>query len=119
MTAEPGNPGGWAPPGAPDAPVACPCGLPVRQPWRTRDALWSPASFLGGLIWLALGVGSVIGGWTTFGLILLGVLAALTLGSLVLQAIRRHRGGCLLGRAGWFGLAVPGLPLRVTFWFSF
>ncbi len=119
MTAQPGNPGGWSPPGASVEPAACPCGLPVRQPWRTRDALWSPASFLGGLIWLALGVGTVIGGFTTFGLIVLGVLAALTLGALVLQAIRRHRGGCLLGRAFWFGLAVPGLPLRVTFWFSF
>jgi hypothetical protein len=119
MTADPGNPGGWTPPGATVEPKECPCGRPVRQPWRTRDALWSPASFIGGLIWLALGVGTLIGGLTTFGLIVLGVLAAVTLGALVQQAIRRHRGGCLLGRALWFGLAVPGLPLRVSYWFSF
>lgn len=97
----------------------CRCGRPVRQPWQTRDALWSPASFVGGLLWLALGVVSVSFGWTTFGAILLGLLAGLVLGSLVLQTIRRHRGVCLAGRAAWFGLAVPGLPLRVTFWLSF
>ncbi|GAB2653151.1 hypothetical protein [Kribbella swartbergensis] len=118
MTVEPGNPAGspkaGAGPGAAD--VTCPCGRPVRQPWRTRNALWSPASFIGGLVWLGLALGSVVGGWTRFGYGLLGVLAVLVLGSLVLQAIRRHRGGCLLGRACWFGLAAPGLPLRVTFW---
>jgi hypothetical protein len=81
--------------------------------------VWSPASFVGGLVWVALGVGSVAGGWTTFGSCLLGGLGALALGSLVVQARRGHRGGCLLGRAGWFGLAVPGLPLRVSFWLSF
>lgn len=40
-------------------------------------------------------------------------------GALVLQATRGHRGTCLLTRGLWFGLAAPGLPLRVTFWFSF
>ncbi|WP_433166486.1 hypothetical protein [Kribbella sp. CA-247076] len=106
----------WSPPGKPAEPADCPCGLPVRQPWRIRNALWSPASFLGGVVWVGLGAGSLAGGWTTFGLIVLGVLVTLTLGALVLQAIRHHRGGCLLARAAWFGLAVPGLPLRITFW---
>jgi hypothetical protein len=50
---------------------------------------------------------------------LLGVLGALVLGALVLQAVRRHRGGCLITRAMWFGIAVPGLPLRVAYWFNF
>jgi uncharacterized membrane protein len=118
MTGDSG--GGWSPPGASQVvAVVCPCGLSVKQPWRTRDALWSPASFVGGLIWVALGIGSVVGGWTTFGLIVLGVLVAVTVGVLVFQAIRRHRGGCLIGRAFWIGVAVPGLPLRVSFWFSF
>ena len=104
---------------ATDAAEACSCGRGVRQPWRTRDALWSPASFIGGLVWLALGVGSVVGGWTVFGASLLGVLAGFVAGALVLQATRGHRGRCLLTRGLWFGLAAPGLPLRVTFWFSF
>ena len=100
-------------------PTACPCGQAVRQPWRTRDSAYSPASFIGGLIWLALGIGSLIGGWTAFGAALLGVLVAFVLGALVLQAVRRHRGGCLITRAMWFGIAVPGLPLRVAYWFNF
>jgi hypothetical protein len=53
------------------------------------------------------------------GVILLGVLALSVAGSLVLQAIRRHRGLCLLRRGPWFGLALPGLPLRVAYWLNF
>lgn len=97
---------------------ACSCGRGVRQPWRTRDALWSPASFIGGLVWLGLGLGSVVGGWTVFGASVLGVLAVLVVGALVLQASRGHRRRCLVARGLWFGLAAPGFPLRVTFWFS-
>ncbi|GAA0607227.1 hypothetical protein HPO96_31795 [Kribbella sandramycini] len=100
-------------------PAGCGCGREVRQPWRSRDSAYSPASFIGGLIWLALGVGSLIGGWTIFGLAVLGVLAALVLGALIVQGRRGHRGGCLVGRAFWFGIAVPGLPLRVAYWFNF
>ncbi|MGW6276984.1 hypothetical protein [Kribbella sp. NPDC055071] len=78
-----------------------------------RDALWSPASFVGGVVWLGVGIGSALAGFNPFGLILLGVLVVLVLGSLVSQAIRGHRGFCLLGRGLWFGIAVPGLPLRI------
>ncbi|MFI5729412.1 hypothetical protein ACIA49_04765 [Kribbella sp. NPDC051587] len=102
-----------------DEPAACPCGVRVRQPWRTRDSAYSPASFIGGLVWIALGVGSLLGGWTVFGSALLGVLVALVLGSVVLQSVRRHRGGCLIARGAWFGVAVPGLPLRVAYWLNF
>ncbi|MFF1823728.1 hypothetical protein ACFVWG_40880 [Kribbella sp. NPDC058245] len=102
-----------------EEPTACPCGVQVRQPWRTRDSTYSPASFIGGLVWIALGVGSVLGGWTVFGSVLLGVLVALVLGSVILQSVRRHRGGCLITRGAWFGIAVPGLPLRVAYWLNF
>lgn len=97
----------------------CRCGLTVGQPWRSREALWSPASFIGGVLWLALGVGSVIGGWTVFGWSLLGALAAIAVGALIQQVVRGHRGTCVVRRALWFGLAVPGLPLRVAYWFNF
>lgn len=99
--------------------VACPCGLPVEQPWKQRDKVWSPASFIGGLVWLALGIGSAAAGFSPFGVILLGALALLVIGSLILQGFRRHRGLCLLRRGPWFGLALPGVPLRVAYWFNF
>lgn len=99
--------------------LTCPCGVEVEQPWRLRDKLWSPASFIGGLVWLAFGAGTALAGFNPFGVILLGVLGLLVLGSLVLQGIRRHRGLCLLRRGPWFGLAAAGLPLRVAYWFNF
>jgi hypothetical protein len=99
--------------------LTCPCGVPVEQPWRQRDKLWSPASFIGGLVWLVIGTASAVAGFNPAGVILLGLLALLVAGSLVLQAIRRHRGPCLVRRGPWFGLALPGLPLRVAYWFNF
>lgn len=81
--------------------------------------MWSPASVVGGAVWVALGVGSVLGGWTVFGVALLAVLGALVAGSLVVQAVRGHRGRCWLARGGWFGIAVSGVPLRVAYWFNF
>jgi hypothetical protein len=103
----------------PDLPAECGCGRPGKQPWQTRDALWSPASVLGWPLWVLLGVGSVLGGWTVFGAVLLAVLAVLILGSLVLQGVREHRGWCWLARGLWFGVAVAGLPLRVVGGFGF
>ena len=58
-------------------------------------------------------------GYATFGWILAGVLSAMLVGSLVLQAIRRHRGLCWIRRALWFGVATPGLPVRVVAAFNF
>jgi hypothetical protein len=100
------------------APV-CPCGLPVQQPWRTRDDTYSPASFIGGLCWYVVAALALVGGYMAFGWILAGMLGGVLVGSLVLQAIRRHRGFCWLGRALWFGVCVPGLPVRVVAAFSF
>ena len=93
--------------------LSCPCGIRVQQPWRLRDQLWSPASFVGGLIWSVLGIGATVGGYSPFGPIVLLVLGALVLGSLALQAAHGHRRTCLLRRGSWFALAVPGLPLRI------
>ncbi|GAA1699704.1 hypothetical protein GCM10009745_52910 [Kribbella yunnanensis] len=90
-----------------------------RQPWRTRDSAYSPASFIGGLVWMALGIGSLIGGWTVFGSAVLGVLVLLVVGAIVVQARRGHHGWCLVRRGVWFGIAVSGLPLRVAYWFNF
>ncbi|RZT28154.1 hypothetical protein EV649_1930 [Kribbella sp. VKM Ac-2569] len=70
-------------------------------------------------LWVLLGVGSVLCGWTMFGVVLLAVLGALILGSLVLQGVRGHRGRCWLARGLWFGIAVAGLPLRVVGAFGF
>ena len=101
-----------------EASPSCPCGLPVQQPWKTRDDTFSPASFIGGLIWYAVLTGALLGGFYLFSWILLGLLVAAVVGSLVVQAIRRHRGSCWLRRALWFGVAVPGLPVRVLAAFS-
>ncbi|TDD47503.1 hypothetical protein E1263_34430 [Kribbella antibiotica] len=103
----------------PDEPVACPCGRAPQQPWRTRDATYSPASFISGLFWVALGAGSAIGGFAVFGAALLGVLLGFAVGAAVVQGRRGHRGWCLVRRAAWFGIAVPGLPLRVLVSFGF
>jgi hypothetical protein len=62
---------------------------------------------------------ALVGGYMAFGWILAGLLGGVLGGSLVLQAIRRHRGFCWLGRALWFGVCVPGLPVRVVAAFSF
>ncbi|MFK4087613.1 hypothetical protein ACI2LF_26120 [Kribbella sp. NPDC020789] len=102
----------------PDGPAVCGCGQSVQQPWRTRDAAFSPASFIGGLFWIALGIGALLGCGTTFGSALLAVLALLTVGATALQARRGHRGLCLVRRGAWFGIAVAGTPVRLVFAFG-
>ncbi|MEU8225976.1 hypothetical protein [Kribbella sp. NPDC048915] len=92
----------------------CGCGQAVEQPWRTRDTWWSPASVIGWLVWFALGLWLVLAGRTIAGGVVLGVLGALIVGSLVLQAVRRHRGWCWLRRGLWFGMAAAGLPWRIA-----
>ncbi|TCC03606.1 hypothetical protein [Kribbella soli] len=103
----------------PERLAECGCGRPGKQPWQTRDALWSPASVVGWPLWVLLGVGSLLGGWTVFGVVLLAILGALIIGSLALQGVRGHRGWCWLFRGLWFGVAVAGLPLRVVGAFGF
>ncbi|GAB3833056.1 hypothetical protein HDA39_007796 [Kribbella italica] len=116
---QPDGPAGpWRAIGSPEASPRCPCGVPVEQPWRTRDRAYSPASFIGGLFWYAVLAVALIAGFSPFSWILASVLGGVLLGSLVLQAIRRHRGFCWLVRSLWFGVATPGLPVRVVSAFS-
>ncbi|MEV8373586.1 hypothetical protein AB0P21_12655 [Kribbella sp. NPDC056861] len=94
--------------------LTCPCGVTAEQPWRLRDKLWSPASFIGGVLWLVLGAVCALAGFNPFGVVVLIALAVVALGSLVLQAFRGHRGSCLVRRGLWFGVAAPGLPVRIV-----
>jgi hypothetical protein len=36
--------------------MVCPCGVDAAQPWRERDNMWSPASFVGGLVLINAGI---------------------------------------------------------------
>lgn len=96
----------------PVEPVTCRCGVARRQPWHTRDALYSPASFFGGVAWILVDTVAFLGGFETFAWILFGVLSSIVAGALVQQLVKRHRGFCWLGRGIWFGIALPGIPLR-------
>ena len=93
--------------------VVCRCGLDVDQPWRDRNTVWSPASVLGGVVLIALGVSAVVWFNPVFGGVLLGVFAVAVVIAAVVQARRGHRGWCLALRAVWFGLAAPGAPVRL------
>lgn len=94
--------------------MACPCPPAVTQPWHTRDNVWSPASFIGGLLVVAFGVLALAAGLVPWvGYVTLGVVAAVIAGALVVQARRGHRGFCLARRAVWFGIATPGAPVRL------
>lgn len=96
--------------------MACPCGVEGTQPWRTRRDVWSPASLIGGLILVVFGV--LILSWgvrPAAGFVLLGALGVSVVASWIVQARRGHRGWCLLRRGAWFGLALPGAPLRLLF----
>ena len=78
-----------------------------------RDTVWSPASVLGGVVLIALGVSAIVWFNPVFGGVLLGVFAAAIVVAAVVQARRGHRGWCLVRRAVWFGLAAPGAPVRL------
>ncbi len=116
---QPDGPAGpWRAVSAAGTGQGCPCGIPVQQPWRTRDQAYSPASFIAGLVWYVVLAVALVGGFSPFSWILAGVLGGVLLGSLVLQAIRHHRGFCWLRRGLWFGIATPGLPVRIVSAFS-
>jgi len=93
--------------------MPCPLASSQEQPWNTRHALFSPASLLGGLVVVAFGVLALTGIRAWVGLLVFAVLAVLLVGAGIVQARRGHRGWCLLKRAAWFGLALPGAPVRV------
>ncbi|WP_328991199.1 hypothetical protein OG394_33605 [Kribbella sp. NBC_01245] len=93
--------------------MACRCGIEVRQPWTSRDDVWSPASFVGGLVLLAIGFAVTLAVREWFGWIVVGLLGLLVVIAWIVQATRGHRRGCLVRRGLWFGLAAPGVPIRV------
>lgn len=107
--------------GAPVDPndATCPCGHLVTVPWRRGSGFLSPASVICGVLIVALGaVGASAGVRPAAGWAILGALAVIVLGSIVVQFVRGHRGTCALARGAWIGLAVPGLPLRVALSFA-
>jgi hypothetical protein len=85
----------------------------VSQPWRDRNTVWSPASVVGGVVVIALGIVSVVTANAWFGGVLLGVFGVAIVVAAIVQAKRGHRGWRLLRRAVWFGVAAPGAPVRL------
>ena len=76
---------------------------------------WSRASVVCGSLVLAFGAVAVNAGLRPWvGYLVVGSVAASVVVALVVQAIRGHRGGCWLRRGLWFGMAAPGIPLRVV-----
>ena len=93
--------------------MPCPLATREQQPWRTRKALFSPASLIGGVVLAAFGTLALVSirpwvGWAVFGLI-----GSIIAGAAVVNWHHGHRGWCLVRRALWFGLALPGAPLRL------
>ena len=72
-------------------------------------------ALVGGLLLAAAGVAVALDGKAWFGWTVLSILGGAVLVSWVIQAVRGHRGLCLVRRGLWFGLAAPGAPLRVVF----
>jgi putative Mn2+ efflux pump MntP len=95
--------------------MSCPCGIAVGQPWHARKSLWSPASLIGGVVLAGFGVAALVGFNRWLGVALLIGLGVAILVAAVVQGGRGHRGWCLVRRAGWFGLAAPGVPVRMVF----
>lgn len=93
--------------------MVCRCGIEGRQPWTTRDDVWSPASFVGGLVLLALGLAVTLAVREWYAWILVELLGLLVLIAWIVQATRGHRRGCLVRRGLWFGLSAPGVGIRV------
>jgi hypothetical protein len=93
--------------------MPCPLDTTEQQPWHTRDALFSPASLIGGVLLVAFGTLALVSIRPWVGLAVFGLIGSIIVGAAVLQWHRGHRGWCLLRRALWFGLAVPGAPMRL------
>jgi hypothetical protein len=93
--------------------MPCPCGVDAEQPWRKRGHIWSPASFIGGLVLLAFGIAVALYGKAWFGWTVVSLLGSSVVVASLIQAVRGHRATCLVRRGTWFGLAAPGAPLRL------
>jgi hypothetical protein len=94
--------------------MSCPLVTSEQQPWRTRKGFFSPASLLGGVVLVAFGALALVAGirpWV--GLVVIGAVCVIIAGAAIVQWRRGHRGWCLVRRAVWFGLALPGAPLRL------
>lgn len=94
----------------------CSCGVETEPPWRGHDLPWSLASVVCGVLLIGLGVAAIVADlhpWVGYAIIT--VLLASVVSALVVQALRHHRGGCWLWRATWFGVAAPGIALRLVF----
>lgn len=92
--------------------------MPTTDPWRKRDTLLSPASAICGVL-----LGAVVIGVATYqdtanavpaAVLVLGILLVIGLISAAVLAHRGHRGACLVRRAAYCAVAVPGLPVRVA-----
>ncbi|MET0326740.1 MAG: hypothetical protein ABW219_16095 [Ilumatobacteraceae bacterium] len=93
--------------------MSCPLVTSEQQPWDTRKALFSPASLIGGVVLIAFGAIALVGIRPWVGWVVFGVIAASIVGASVVQWRAGHRGWCLVRRASWFGLTLPGAPLRL------
>lgn len=96
----------------------CPCGVLAQKPWWTRETPYSRASFAGGVVWLTAATVFLVTGFELVALLLCCSTLVLVGVSLCLQAVKRHRGSCLVRRGLWFGVAVQGLPLRIAYWLN-
>ena len=91
----------------------CRCGVSDVAPWRQRDTLWSPASFVAGVLTIAFLV--LLATATAWALLAVG-LALIVSFALSLRALHRagHRSACLVARSVWRMIAAIGVPFRVA-----
>lgn len=82
------------------------------QPWRTRNDVWSPMSFVFGILLIGLAILAITGIQPWFGWLVVGLLGLAVVVALVVQIARGHRRWCLTRRAFWYGLSAPGAPVR-------
>ncbi|MDT0202997.1 hypothetical protein [Nocardioides sp. AE5] len=102
--------------------TTCRCAAGTRgvPPWRQRDTPASPASFLCGVLVLALAAAlltvprqeaaTVVGLGLVAVTVLLGLIAAV-----VAFRAGHRRTGCVVAHGLWGGVAWLGLPVRIVF----
>jgi hypothetical protein len=96
----------------------CACGAGSDQPWSS-GGLWGPLTLVCGILVVGLGSLALAAGREPgFGLALLCAVALSVVVLLIVEAVGGHRGVCLVTRSLWKGVCIPGLPVRVVFWFA-